>query len=90
VTGRMRGRLGTTLLRWSPSLTSFLTRTQEEMQTESRVEELARKKGQLQALRHLVDQNTRELAAARKQVMRDNLRQAAQARAQAAGESEGG
>ena len=41
---------------------------------------------QLQALRELVDQNARELAVARKQDMKNNLRRAAQARAAAAGD----
>jgi hypothetical protein len=70
-------------------LTAFLTNlqpVQEELKAEAKMEQLEKKKSQLQALRALVDQNTRELAAARKQDMKDNLRRAAQARAAAAGD----
>eukprot|EP00802_Teleaulax_amphioxeia_P029022 Tamp_30943.p1 GENE.Tamp_30943~~Tamp_30943.p1 ORF type:complete len:134 (+),score=32.82 Tamp_30943:272-673(+) len=46
----------------------------EELHTQTCEERLELKRLQLQALRDLVDQNTRDLAAARKQAMKDSLR----------------
>lgn len=65
---------------------AFAELEKEELKIEAKQAEIAIKEKQLQALRELVEQNVKELSAARKQSMRSSLRAAAQARAAALGQ----